>query len=110
MMIDVTHRRSFQATGAVMAALYAVVMVVAVACAFSHTAPTHAHHSPDDPSSHSALCLWACQANAGAGLLSTPDGRYTQSVALDHPLPLFFALSILPIGLLHLRGPPLGYF
>ncbi|TKB82166.1 MAG: hypothetical protein E8D45_00915 [Nitrospira sp.] len=110
MMIGMTHRRMLQTTGGVMVAVYAAVMVLAVACAFGQATPTHAHHQQGDQSAHSALCLWACQANVGAGLLSAPDGRYAQSVALAHPLPLFFAVSILPIGLLHLRGPPLGYF
>ena len=109
-MISLPRRQTLTVTGGVMVAVYAAVMILAVACAFGHAGPAQAPHQHSGPSAHSALCLWACQANVGAGLLSAPDGRYTQSVALHHPLPFFFAISILSIGLLHLRGPPLGYF
>lgn len=109
-MIPLTRRQTLTVTGGVMVAFYAAVMILAVACAFGHASPAHAHHQQGDQSAHSALCTWACQATVGADILSAPEGWHPQSVALDHPLPLFFAISILPIGLLHLRGPPLGYF
>ena len=106
MMIGVRHRRTFQTTGAVLAALYAVVMVLAVACAFGHTTPTHAHHQPHDPSSHSALCLWACHADVGTGLQSAPDRSRPHDVVLAQVLPLLFVVTITPLSVLRLRGPP----
>lgn len=107
-MIGAAYSKTLKTTGTVVVAFYVAVMVLAVACSFGDSAGGHEHHHHSDQSAHSALCLWACQANIGVALLSGPDDGHPTLVAYELALPLSSTPTFESFGLLYLRGPPLG--
>jgi hypothetical protein len=108
MIIGAAHRRTLRTTGAVVVSFYAAVMMLALACSFGEPAGGHDHHHHAGQSAHSALCIWACQANIGVALLSVPgDGRPTLMASEGAPMALD-APTLVSARVLHLRGPPLA--
>jgi hypothetical protein len=107
-MISTAHKSRVRTTGLIVVAFYATVMVLAVACTFGDPAGGHDHHQHRGQLSHSALCLWACQANIGVGLVDDPDDGLPLVAVGESVALAVVPLHDVPLSLLHLRGPPLG--
>ncbi|MBM4123777.1 MAG: hypothetical protein FJ246_02290 [Nitrospira sp.] len=95
-----------------LALLYVVLAIVASVCLFDHPASqASSHHHSSQQSGkavHSALCVWACQANPGTSLVS--------AVPLVQPVLLVLVLLLVSCSVLSRfrryqlfpRGPPHG--
>jgi hypothetical protein len=107
-MIRMAHKSRLRTTGIIVVAFYATVMILAVACSFGNSVGEHGHHHHEGQAAHSALCIWACQANIGVALLSVPDRGHPTLVAYGRVLVPTITPAFTPLGSLYLRGPPLG--
>jgi hypothetical protein len=86
-------------------ALQAILSVAAAACLFDHAASPHAGHH-HGPRGHSTLCVWACQANPGSGLVEAAPPVQPVLLALFLSIVSWCSLAGIRRYRLSPRGPP----
>jgi hypothetical protein len=100
-------RRILIPVAGLLVATYLVLTVLASSCLLMHEVPhpgEHHHHSGQ--TTHSTLCLWACQANSDTSLLSMAPGPQSLALSLGIVLTFFLLTPTHVLDRLRSRAPP----